>query len=290
MDNISAIILGVSLITVMFGVGLSLSTADFKRIFKQPKAVLLGLVNQLLILPLVAYLIIWMLGLEAEIAVGVMILAACPGGATSNIIAHLAKGDSALSVTLTGISSLITIVTIPFIIQFALVNFLAEGKQIDLNELQLIGQLLIVVIIPVSLGMFISAKRPAFAQRMDNTVRKFSTILLIIVTAGLIFKERQNVIPYFQQAGLASIFLNAITTSIGFFSAILFKLNNKQAISVSIESGIQNSAMAITIATITLGNTAFGIAPAIYTLVMYAAGFIIIFIGQSMSKKAMQSN
>ncbi|RKN11753.1 bile acid:sodium symporter family protein, partial [Aquimarina sp. BL5] len=145
MDNISTIILAASLFIIMLGMGLSLVIDDFKRILIYPKAILVGLANQLIILPLVGFLLASVLSLEPEIAIGIMILAACPGGATSNLISHLAKGDIALSVTLTAFSSLITIITIPFIVNFSLLYFLSEDQTIQLNVIATIIQILVII-------------------------------------------------------------------------------------------------------------------------------------------------
>ena len=280
MDDLSALIVAIALMCIMFGMGLSLTTEDFRRIFRQPKAVLVGLTNQLILLPLIGFALVSLIGLKAEIAVGMMILVACPGGATSNLISHLAKGDTALSVSLTAVASLITIISIPLIIQFALYHFQGSEQKVVLDVPKTIQQLLMIVVVPVALGMLIRAKATLFALRMDRPVRIASGLLLAVITLGLIIKERENIIPYLQQAGLPTVSLCVITMMLGYFSVRLFRLSLRQAISISIESGIQNSALAITIATVTLKNTEFGIAAAIYTLVMYSAGFTAILYGR----------
>ncbi len=280
MNSTGALIVAISLMIIMFGMGLSLTLNDFKRIAKNPKAVVLGLVNQLLFLPLIGFFLVSALDLKPEIAIGIMILAACPGGATSNVIALLAKGDTALSVTLTAISSIITIITIPFIVQFALLRFLGEGEEVTLDILQMIIQLLMIVIIPVFTGMFVRAKAKNFALKMGTPVRIASVVLLILIITGLLIKEKHNIIPYFKQAGLPTTLLTVISMIVGYVTASIFRLRKPQAISIAVESGIQNSGLAITIAVVTLQNTAFGIAGAIYTLVMYLAAFVIIVYGR----------
>lgn len=280
MDNLSALIVAIALMCIMFGMGLSLTVDDFKRILKEPRAVLVGLTNQLILLPLIGFGLVSMLDLTPVVSIGIMILVACPGGATSNLISHLAKGDTALSVTLTAVASLITIISIPLIIQFALAEFQGEDRAVTLNVLQMIGQLLMIVVLPVTVGMIIRAKATVFALKMDRPVRIASGVLLAIITLALIIKERSNIIPYLEQAGLPTVLLCVSTMALGFFSARLFKLKNRQAISISIESGIQNSALAMTIAAVTLQDTTLGIAAAIYTLIMYAAGFGAILYGR----------
>lgn len=235
-------------------------------------------------LPLVGLAIANVLSLSPALAVGVMLLAACPGGTSSNIITHLAKGDSALSVSLTAVSSILSIFTIPMIVSFAIGNFMAADQQVEVDKLLMIGQLLIIVIIPVSIGMAIRAFKPAFAAMMDKPVRRISTIMLILITGALVYTDRANVIPYFKQAGLAAFLLNFISLGLGFLTAQLARLNRPQSICVAIESGIQNSGLAITLAVVSLQNVAFSITPGVYTLIMYFTGFIVIFLGQRASR------
>lgn len=285
MDKVSTLILMVSLIIIMLGMGLSLVTADFKRILIYPRAIFIGLVNQLILLPLIGFAIVMVFPMAPEIAIGIMILAACPGGPTSNLIAHLAKGDTALSVTLTALSSFITILTIPFIVNFALVRFLEEGQMIRLDILQTIAQIFVIIIIPVSLGMLIRRYREGFAMRMAKPVRIASALVIALVIIGIVIKERANFVSYFQQAGIAALVLNVATMAVGYYSARLFGIKDKQALSISIESGIQNGTLAISIAVILLHSTAFSIAPAIYSLLMFFTGGIIVYFGLRRDKK-----
>lgn len=284
MDKISAVILAVSLIIIMLGMGLSLVIDDFKRILVYPKAIFIGLFNQLIILPLIGITIAIILPMRPEIAIGIMILAACPGGPTSNLITHLAKGDTALSITLTALSSLITILTIPFIVNFALIYFIDESKIIKLNVIESITQIFVIIVIPIVIGMLIRKYKENFAQRMANPVRKASGIVIMLVIAGIFIKERANFISYFQQAGIAAFVLNAASMIIGYYSSKLFRLKNKSAISISIESGIQNGTLAITIAVVLLGNSEYAIAPAIYSLLMFFTGGVAIFFGLRQEK------
>ncbi|WP_419179947.1 bile acid:sodium symporter family protein [Aureisphaera galaxeae] len=277
MDKASTIILAVSLIIIMFGMGLSLTTTDFRRVIFYPKAIFIGLINQLILLPLIGFSIAVGLNLPADIAIGVMILAACPGGPTSNLISHLAKGDLALSVTLTALSSLITILTIPFLVNFALEYFSEQGQFIQLDVLQTILQILIIVVIPVCVGMLVRRYRNKFAHNMARPVRIGSGVVLALIIIGLVIKEKDNFVSYLQQAGLATLALNAITMFVGYYSAKLFRLTKPEAVSISIESGIQNGTLAITVAVVLLNNTAFAIAPAVYSLLMFFTGGFMIF-------------
>ncbi|WP_106792003.1 bile acid:sodium symporter family protein [Aquimarina sp. Aq78] len=288
MDSISTIILALSLIIIMLGMGLSLVVDDFKRIFIYPKAILLGLTNQILILPVLGFALASLFPIQPEIAIGIMILTACPGGPTSNLISHLAKGDIALSVTLTALSSLITILTIPFIINFALLHFLEEGQMIRLDVMTTIIQILVITIIPVGIGMLIRKYNERFALKMAKPVRRASGIVLILVIAGITIKEKDNIVSYFQQAGVVALCLNVITMIVGYYSSRLFRIKDKRAISIAIESGIQNGTLAITIAVVLLENTSFAVAPAVYSLLMFFTGGIAVYLG--IKKSNIQKN
>ena len=258
--------------------GLSLVTQDFKRIFQHPKAIFIGLINQLILLPLVGLGIAVLFPMQPEIAVGIMILAACPGGPTSNLISFMAKADLALSVTLTAFSSLITILTIPFIINFALTYFMEAGTVIELNILETIAQIFIIVVIPITIGMLVRRFQPGFAQRMGKPVRIASGIVLALIIIGLVIKERAHFADYFADAGIATFLLNIITMFIGYTSARLFVLPRRQATSIAIEAGIQNGTLAITIAIVLLGNTSFAIPAAVYSLIMFLTGGVVVYL------------
>ncbi len=284
MDKVSTIILAASLIIIMLGMGLSLVADDFKRIFVYPKAILVGLTNQLIILPIIGFTIAVLFPLQPEIAIGIMILAACPGGPTSNLISNMAKGDIALSVTLTALSSFITILSIPFIVNFAITYFANEGQMIKLDVVATIAQIFVITVIPISIGMVIRKYKESFAKKMAEPVRKASGIVIALVIIGIVIKERDNFISYFQQAGVVALVLNVATMVVGYYSSRIFKITNKQAVSISIESGIQNGTLAISIAVILLESTAYAIAPAIYSLLMFFTGGVVVYFGIKKSK------
>jgi len=277
MDQLSTIILAASLFIIMLGMGLSLVTDDFKRVLIYPKAVIVGLVSQLILLPIIGFGVASLFDVRPEIAVGIMILAACPGGPTSNLIAHLAKGNTALSVTLTAFSSFITILTIPFIVNFALEQFMDQSEYIKLDVVQTILQVMVIIIIPIVIGMMIRKYKTAFALKMEKPVRIASGVVIMLVIVGLCVKEKDNMIPYLQEAGIVSLVLNVVTMFVGYRVAKLFSLNDKAAVSISIESGIQNGTLAISIAVVLLNNTEFAIAPAVYGLLMFLTGGVVIY-------------
>jgi BASS family bile acid:Na+ symporter len=276
MDNISTLILGIALIITMWGMGLTLVLADFRRVFQSPIAVLVGLLNQLILLPLIAFVLLKIVPSQPEIAVGIMILSACPGGPTSNLLSLLAKADTALSVSLTALNSILTIFTIPFIVNFGLSEFAGESQDIQLDVLGTIKTMFLVVIVPMSIGMSIRKWKPDFAEKMGKPVRIASAVLLALIIIGIVIKEREHMLDYFSRAGVLAFLLNALTMSVGYFSARFFKLSLPQAKTISLESGIQNGTMALAIAGGILENSAYGISPAVYSLIMYfTAGFMI---------------
>ncbi|MBL4593157.1 MAG: bile acid:sodium symporter family protein, partial [Flavobacteriales bacterium] len=246
--DIGTIILAISLIIIMFGMGLSLVKDDFIRIFQNPKAIIIGLLNQIILLPIIAFLLISVFDVGTDIAIGIMILAACPGGPTSNLITHLAKGDTGLSVSLTAANSLITIFTIPFVIDFSLTQFLDSSEMIQIDKLKTVTQIFVVVIIPITIGMTLKHVKPTFADKMNKPVKIASAIVLFLVIIGLVLKKKEDLIPYLKQAGLIALALNVATMIIGFATAKIAKLNLAQSLTISIESGIQNGTMAIAIA------------------------------------------
>jgi BASS family bile acid:Na+ symporter len=273
---ITQLFLPLALAIIMFGMGLSLTPNDFKRILIYPKAVAVGLCNQLILLPLIAFGLIVLFGIGPEAAVGVMILAACPGGPTSNLISQLAKGDTALSITLTGFSSLITVFTIPFVVNFSLSYFVSGGEIQQLNVLGTVLTVLLITVIPVAIGMLVLRKRAAWAARLDKPFRKISTIFFILIVLAAIFKEKENIVDYFMEAGPIALALNICTLAVGYLSSRLLGLNKQQGITISIESGIQNATLGITIAATLLLNPAMTIPSVIYGLLMFGTAGVMI--------------
>lgn len=278
---LTEIFLPLSLAFIMFGMGLSLTFGDFQRILFYPKAVTIGLINQLVFIPLVAFGLIMVFGLQAELAVGLMILAVCPGGATSNLITHLAKGDSALSITLTAFSSLITVFTIPFLVNFSIQYFMpGGGQEFQLNIFGTVISVILITAIPVLIGMIILRKTPNLAQRIEPIFRKLSAVFFVIILIAAVLKERENLLTYISQVGPVALSLNIATLFIGFYSARLLGLSKKQSRTVSIEAGIQNGTLGITIAATLIGNSQMTIPSAIYGILMFATAGILIFLGQ----------
>lgn len=271
------IMLPVSLGIIMLGMGLALVPADFKRVALYPRAAAIGIVNQIVILPLVGFLLLMIIPMRTpELAVGIMILAACPGGPTSNLITHISRGDTALSITLTAISSLIVVVTIPLVVNFSLAYFLEAGEYVPLPVLKTIISVIIITLVPVAIGMFIRTKAPVFAAKMSKPVKIASGVLLFVIIIAAILADKENFVNFFRQAGPVALALNATMLLAGYFSARLFRLRIDQSITISIESGIQNGTLGIAIAATLLHNPVMTISPAIYSLIMFATAGVII--------------
>lgn len=276
---LTELFLPLALAVIMFGMGLSLTLSDFKRILIYPKAVLLGLLNQIVLLPVVAFFIAKGLGLSPELAVGLMILAACPGGATSNLITHLAKGDTALSITLTAFSSMITVLTIPFVVNFSIGYFIPGGEEQQLEILGTVISVLVITIIPVAIGMVVLKKVPALAKKLEIPFRQFSTVFFILIVVSAFVKERDNLVQFFIDAGPASLALNLATLGLGYGVSKVAGLNFRQSLTIAVESGIQNGTLGITIAATLIVNSVMTIPSAIYSLIMFGTAALVILLG-----------
>jgi BASS family bile acid:Na+ symporter len=275
-ELISKIFLPLSLAIIMLGMGMTLILNDFTRIVKYPKAVFIGLTNQLIFLPIIGFLLAIAFNLNATMAVGLMILATCPGGPTSNLITQICKGNIALSVTLTAIASVISIITIPFILSYALSYFGSDTNiTIKLPIVDTILQIMVITVIPISIGMFIRKHKSNFAKRMEKPMRTASTVIFILVFIAVIAANSKLIITAMKEVGLVTLLLNVITMGIGYLTAKLFRLNLKNAISITIESGIQNGTLAFVIATTILNNVEMGIPIGAYSIWMFVTGGIL---------------
>jgi BASS family bile acid:Na+ symporter len=279
-----------SLAVIMFGMGLSLRVEDFKRILIYPKAVAIGLLNQLVLLPILAFGIVKAFSLPPELAVGLMILAVCPGGATSNLITHLAKGDSALSITLTAFSSLITVFSIPFLVNFSIAYFIPGGEAKQLEVVGTVVSVLFITLIPVALGMITLAKAPGLAEKWDQPFRKISIVFFVVIVGAAILKERENLVQYFIEAGPAALALNLSTLAVSFLMAKWTGLPFRQGLTIAIESGIQNGTLGITIAATLLVNSVMSIPSAIYSLLMFGTAALVILWGNKVASASKASN
>lgn len=266
----TAVFLPLALGIIMLGLGLSLTLDDFKRVVQIPRAVLVGLVCQMLLLPVAAFLIATAFDLAPALAVGLMLLAASPGGATANLFSHLAKGDVALNITLTAVNSVLSLLSLPFIVNFSMRHFMGAGATIPL-QFDKVLQVFAIVLVPVAIGMVINANAPGAAMRLGKPVKILSAAFLVLVIAATVAKERANVLEFFQQVGLAALAFNLVSMLTGYVLPRLARLSKKQAIAIGMEIGIHNGTLAIAIASspTLLNNSTMAIPPAIYSLIMF---------------------
>lgn len=273
---LTAVLMPIALGIIMLGLGLSLTLADFRRVFVMPRPVLVGLACQMLILPAVCYGIAVGFGLQPVLAVGLMLLAASPGGATANLYSHLARGDVALNITLTAVNSLLSLLTLPLIVNFSLEKFVGEGKVIPLQFDKVI-QVFAIVLVPVAIGMAIRARAPGFAARLDRPVKIGSALVLLVIIAAAVAKERVVLMENFGEVGLAALSFNLASMGVGYFVPRLVRLPKRQAVAIGMEIGIHNGTLAIAVASSPqlLNDGRMAIPPAIYSLLMYftAAAF-----------------
>ena len=278
MGIITDIFLPLALAFIMFALGLGLTGADFLRVLKQPKDFLVGAISQIILLPIIAFILIKIWPISPELAIGVMIIAAAPGGVTSNILTSFAKGDVALSVSLTAIISLLSVITVPFIIitSLNLLDLNNVSQNISLTNMAL--SMFLIVTLPVILGMIVKKILSNFVLSFEPIAKKISIFLFVLVLIGAILAERNNVIAYFAQAGLITLVLNVIMMIVAFYVAQLLGSGIAQKKCIAIECGLQNGTLAIFVATALFGGGVYLIPAATYSLIMFATSLIFVFL------------
>ncbi|NNH39358.1 bile acid:sodium symporter family protein [Acinetobacter terrae] len=265
--------LPMALAIMMTGLGLELTVKDFLRIQRHPKVIFLALFTQLIILVLIAFLICILLKLPPLLAVGLMLLAASPGGPTANLISYLFKGDVALNLTLTAINSLICTFTLPFIVNLSIHYFLGEHPKIGMPT-EKITQVFLIVFIPVCLGMFIRSIAPNIALRLNRPMRFFSVLFLFLIFFYALYRERFNIVEYFVDIGLATALFCFISLLVGYLIPHLAGVSDRQARACTFEIGIHNTSVAMTIALSVLSSTTIALPAGIYSIFMYVFAFI----------------
>jgi BASS family bile acid:Na+ symporter len=265
---LAVVLLPLALAIIMMGLGLSLRVEDFKRVLVFPKAVLIGLVCQMILLPTICYFIAVGFNLSPELAVGLMLLSASPGGPTANLYSHIAKGDVALNVTLTALNSLISVFSITVIVNFAMASFLQTDQVVPL-QFKKVFEVCLVVLGPVSIGMLIRSKASSLAERLSNPVKIISALFLVLVIVMTILKEKAHIVQDFRLVGIPTLLLNVLSMGIGYFVPRLFQLGKAQAIAIGMEIGIHNGTLAIFIALTVIGNSAMSTPAVIYSLIMF---------------------
>lgn len=260
--------LPIALGIIMLGLGLSLTLEDFKRVTKYPKAMTVALLCQMVLLPVICFLLVKFSGLEPALAVGLMLLAASPGGATANLYSHLSKGDVALNISLTAINSVLSLFILPLIVNFSLEYFMDSGQYVPM-QFKKVVEVFAIVLVPVTLGMLIKNKLPQFAARMDKPVKIASALILIMIIVSVTIREKQVLIDYAGELGLPILLFNVLSMAVGYFIPRFVNIEKKQAIAIGMEIGIHNGTLAIYIALNVLNNSAMSVPPAIYSLLMF---------------------
>ena len=268
----------IALALIMLGLGLGLTVKDFKRVLTTPKDFLVGIICQLILLPIIAYLIILVLRLPIEIALGLMIIASAPGGVTSNVLTKFANGDVALSISLTAVGSLISIISVPFIVFTSadLLNVTEMSKEITMTGIAI--KMALVVTVPVIFGMIIRSFADNFISSNLKMINKITGLLFIIVFIAVWVEERENIFSYLAQAGTAVLALNIIMMILAFYIAKFFASGIPQKKCISLECGLQNGTLAVFVATQIFDNVAYVVPTAAYALIMYITGFIFIYL------------
>lgn len=285
---LSAVLLPLALGIIMLGLGLSLTPADFSRIFMKPKAMLVGSFTQLVLLPILGFAVAaLMLRDSPELAVGLIILAMCPGGPTSNLIVHLADGDTALCLSLTAISSMVKIFTIPLFVNLAIQQYMGETQTLQLDVASSIAKIFTITIIPAAIGMLIKARFNQLAAAAQKTVKLLSAIFLVLVIVGTVYQERTQIADFFKLAGPAALVLNLAGMTLGYFIPQILNLNMGQRITISIETSVQNGTLAIAIASspLMLNNSTMAIPAAVYSLIMFVTAGVFVAILKNRSKR-----
>jgi BASS family bile acid:Na+ symporter len=272
---LSNVVLPLAIVIIMVALGMNLTIADFKRVATQPRQVAVGLLCQLVLLPLLGFAVAGVFSLAPVYAISIVLLAASPGGATSNLIVHAADGDRALSVTLTAISNMLAWFTIPFLLGIAYATYGSGGLDIDFPVASTMIQVAVLTIIPVIIGMAIRSWKPAFAERTKRFSRIFATVFLFLVILALIIQNWDVIVNDGPRFAPAFIALNIAALAVGFLAARLAGINAVQTGTIAIETGIQNSTVAITVALTILNNNEMAVVPGLYAIWMYVTGFAL---------------
>ncbi|MET8307278.1 bile acid:sodium symporter family protein [Micromonospora sp. NPDC005173] len=285
MDSALTLIgLPIALGIIMLGLGLGLTIADFRRVAQHPKAAVIALVCQVLVLPALCFGLVVVFDLAPELAVGMMLLAASPGGTTANLYSHLFGGHVALNITLTAINSVLAVFTLPILVNLSAAYFLPDGRSIGL-QFDKVLQVFAIVLVPVAIGMLIRARVPRVAERLNRPVRILSVVVLVAVIAGAVLGERENIADYFVSVGLAVLAFNLLSLAIGYGVPRLTGVDRSAATAAGFEIGIHNSTLAITIALspALLDSTQMAIPGAVYGIVMFftaaAFGYLVTRVG-----------
>jgi BASS family bile acid:Na+ symporter len=278
MNIVTDVILPLALAFIMFVLGLGLTGADFLRVIKQPRNFCVGAFSQIILLPIIAFILVKIWPIAPELAIGVMIIAAAPGGVTSNLLTSFAKGDVALSISLTAIISLLCVITIPFIVLTSVELLGGSNITKDISLLSMSRDMFLIVTVPVILGMLLRKFSSGVALKLEPIAKKISIVLFVLVLLGAIAAERENVISYFAQAGLITLILNVVMMVVAYYVAQSLASGTRQKKCITIECGLQNGTLAIFVATSIFGGGMYVIPAATYSLIMFATSLMFVYL------------
>ena len=276
MGIIVDVVLPLALAFIMLALGLGLTFDDFARVARRPRDFAVGALSQIVVLPAVAFILASIWPMAPELALGLMIIAAAPGGVTSNILTAFARGDVALSISLTAVISLLSVITIPVIVVFSYGQFIGEQAGQDISVAGTAIGVFLIVAVPVLIGLSIRRFAESFALRAEPAARGVSAVLFVLVLAGAIVQERSNIVPYFAQAGLVTLVLNLLMMAIAYLLARMFATGPSQRIAIAIECGLQNGTLAIAVAVLLFGGGLAAVPAATYSLIMFVTALIYI--------------
>ncbi len=273
--EIAKTIAPVCLAIIMFGLGLGLTVADFKRVITIPRDFIIGFLGQVIILPIIAFILIHIISLPPEIALGVMVIAAAPGGVTSNILTKFANGDVALSVTLTAVVSLISVITVPLIV-YNSANFLGFEITKEISMINIAVKMFFVVTVPVIFGMIVRSLMTNFIVSKTLLIQRLSVILFLVVFISIWVEEWDRIISFITRAGLVAFILNITMIFIGYYMAKFLASGLEQRKCISLECGLQNGTLAVFVATQLFEDIVFMVPTAAYALIMFVTSIIFV--------------
>jgi BASS family bile acid:Na+ symporter len=276
-DPVSGVLLPLALAFIMFSLGLGLTRGDFARIVRQPRALVVGVLCHFVLLPLACFALLKIAGLTGAFAVGFMILASCPTGTTSNLLTYIARGDVALAVSFTAVASILTIFTLPLIVSFSLQHFMGTAQAVAAPVGPMMGQILLMLGLPVALGLAVRSQSEAFAVSFEPKATRVATVLFVLIVLAAVAKNWALLRDNFTALAPLAILLNVAMLLCGFAAAALVRLSRRQSVTLGIETAMQNATLALVIASSVLGQGAMAIPGAIYGVLMYAGGLAFAF-------------
>lgn len=273
--------LPIALFIIMIGIGMTLTIRDFRQVAVYPKGMIVGTIAQILVMPLIAFMLATLLAVPPAIAVGLVIIAACPGGTTSNLFVLLARGNIALSIVLTVSASLITILTLPLFTNIALQHYMGTEENIVLPVWKTVGMLVGIVLFPVAIGMVVRTRKPEVARKAESIVSIFGGIVLAVLIVALVYGVRDQIWELLKQAGPATILLNLAGIGLGLAAGRMAGLTQRESLAVAVELGVKNGTIALMVTLTLLESSAMSIPAAVYGVLMFPIGFVLAMYGRS---------